>query len=228
MDRIILDDIPFEVEEKGLAQILKIKPGSRSASEFSQILEEASLIAKPKAAFAVVSADVITDDSVEIGSVILKSHVLKVNLEHAGIVYPFVATCGTEIEEWSKNMSGMLHSFWGDNIKLMALGCAISRLEAYLKERLEGATLSSMNPGSLADWPLEQQAPLFELLGDAAGAIGVSLTRSMVIHPLKSVSGILFVSEEGFVNCSLCPREHCPGRRADYDASLYEVKFRHR
>ena len=35
MDRIILDNIPFEVDEKGFAEILKIKPGSRSAVEFS-------------------------------------------------------------------------------------------------------------------------------------------------------------------------------------------------
>jgi len=49
----------------------------------------------------------------------------------------------------------------------------------------------------------------------------------MVIQPLKSVSGIQFVSEEGFVNCSLCPRENCPGRRADYDAGLYDVRYGH-
>ena len=227
MDRIILDNIPFEVDEKGFAEILKIKPGSRSAAEFSQILGEARHVARPKAAFAVASVDQLTDESVRIGKVTFKSRILKVNLEHAGIVYPFVATCGAEIEDWSKSMNGMLHSFWADNIKMMALGCALSHLDSYLKERLEGAQLSSMNPGSLEDWPIEQQAPLFELLADAAGSIGVSLSRSMVIQPLKSVSGIQFVSEEGFVNCSLCPREDCPGRRADYDAGLYDVRYGH-
>ncbi len=225
MDRIILDNIPFGVDEKGFAEILKIKPGSRSAAEFSQILGEARHVARPKAAFAVAFVEQLTDESVRIGKVIFKSRVLRVNMEHAGIVYPFVATCGAEIEDWSKNMNGMLHSFWADNIKMMALGCALSRLDAYLKERLEGAQISCMNPGSLEDWPIEQQAPLFELLGDAAGAIGVSLSKSMVIQPLKSVSGIQFVSEEGFVNCSLCPRENCPGRRADYDAGLYDVRY---
>jgi hypothetical protein len=43
----------------------------------------------------------------------------------------------------------------------------------------------------------------------------------MVIRPLKSVSGISFVSEKGFTNCSLCPRERCPTRRAEYNADLY-------
>jgi len=55
-------------------------------------------------------------------------------------------------------------------------------------------------------------------LGDSAKAIGTRLTEKMVIQPLKSVSGIQFVSEEGFVNCSLCPRQGCPSRRAPYDA----------
>ena len=43
--------------------------------------------------------------------------------------------------------------------------------------------------------------------------------------PLKSVSGIQFISDEGFVNCSLCPREPCKGRRVPYDASLYGARY---
>jgi hypothetical protein len=228
MDRIILDDIPFAVDSEGLARLLRIQPGSRSASEFSKILNEAILVARPKAAFAVAVAHMRGDTSVEIDNVLFNSLVLRVNLDKAGIVYPFVATCGTELEEWSRTISGMLQSFWADSIMLMALGCAMSHLEAYLKRRLGNeATLSSMNPGSLPDWPLAEQAALFSLLGESAVAIGTRLTEKMVIHPLKSVSGIQFVSEETFINCSLCPRPNCPSRRTDYDADLYGTKYGH-
>jgi hypothetical protein len=225
MNRVILDSIPFQVDREGLAELLKIKPGSRTHPEFMAILEEAGAKAKPKAAFAVASASVIDDDAVYIGGEKFRSRILHVNLAKAGVVYPFAVTCGAELEEWSKTMKGMLHSFWADSIMLMALGCAVSYLEKYIKEKTGSGQLSSMNPGSLEDWPLEQQEPLFTLLGDAAKSIGVSLTDKMVIRPLKSVSGILFVSEEGFVNCALCPRESCPSRRADYNADLYSTKF---
>jgi hypothetical protein len=165
------------------------------------------------------------DDSVAIGRVLFTSRILRVNLEKAGVVFPFVATCGTELEEWSSGLSGTLHAFWAENVMLLALGSAVARLEALLKERLGVQELSTMNPGSLPDWPIEQQAPLFALLGDAAKAVGTRLTDSLVIRPLKSVSGISFMSEEGFRNCSLCPRERCPSRRAAYDAGLYRVRF---
>ena len=100
-------------------------------------------------------------------------------------------------------------------------------LELYLKEKLvKGARLSSMNPGSLTDWPLENQAALFSILGNATETIGVRLTDKMVIRPLKSISGIYFVSEEDFVNCSLCPRLDCTSRRAKYDAGLYAKQYK--
>jgi hypothetical protein len=226
MDRIILDDIPFATDPEGLARLLRIQPGSRNASEFSKILQDAIAVARPKAAFAVAVAHMRGDTIVEIGNVILNSLILRINLEKAGIVYPFVATCGTELEEWSRTLRDMLHSFWADSIMLMALGCAMGHLDAYLKQRIGNeAILSSMNPGSLPDWPLAEQAALFSLLGDGASAIGARLTDKMVIHPLKSVSGIHFVSEEAFINCSLCPRLNCSSRRADYDTDLYGTKY---
>lgn len=226
MDRIVLDDLPFDVDEKGLSEVLGIQPDSDHASEFSKIMEEARSLAKPKAAFAVATANMAGEDTVEIGGVYFTSRVLRVNLDKAGIVFPFVATCGTEIDGWSRNIKDMLHRFWADTIMLMALGCALNHLGAYLKERLgESAKLSSMNPGSLEDWPLQQQANLFLLLGNCAPAIGAELTESLFMHPLKSVSGIQFVSEEGFINCSLCPRQECPLRRAVYNESLYAAKY---
>ena len=82
-----------------------------------------------------------------------------------------------------------------------------------------------MNPGSLADWPLEQQAELFEVLGDVRGAVGVELTESCLMIPIKSVSGIRFSTEVQFENCQLCPRDVCPGRRAPYDPELHERKY---
>ncbi len=227
MDRIILDDIAFEADELGVLNLLRLKPGTPRASELSELLIEARSIAAPKAAFVVASARMKGEDEVEIGGITFTSRVLRVNLQKAGVVYPFAATCGTGLEEWSRKLTGTLQRFWADTIMLLALGSAVARLEAFLKGlHGHGANLSSMNPGSLEDWPLEAQAPLFSLLGDAAEAIGVGLTDKMVIHPLKSVSGIQFASEEGFVNCALCPRQGCASRRAAYDSGLYMSRYK--
>jgi hypothetical protein len=226
LERIILDEISFEVDETGLLELLRLQPSSERASEFSQLMAEARLIAKPKAAFAVTTAQATDDRAVNIGGVQFTSRVLRVNLDSAGIVFPYIATCGLELDEWSRKNRDVLQSFWTDTIMLMALGCAVNHLNEYLKHKLgENVVLSAMNPGSLEDWPIEAQVPLFSLLGDCSATIGVRLTAQMSIRPLKSVSGILFVSEESFQNCSLCPRQACPLRRAVYNKNLYAEKY---
>jgi hypothetical protein len=85
---------------------------------------------------------------------------------------------------------------------------------------------AAMSPGSLADWPIREQRPLFSLLGDPEQAIGVKLTDSFLMIPNKTVSGLRFSTEERFESCQLCPREHCPGRRAAYEPDLYDRKYR--
>jgi hypothetical protein len=83
-----------------------------------------------------------------------------------------------------------------------------------------------MAPGSLTDWPLREQRPLFALLGDTEALVGVRLTDSCLMLPNKSVSGIRFPTEKHFESCQLCPRPDCPGRRAPYDADLYDRRYR--
>jgi hypothetical protein len=77
-----------------------------------------------------------------------------------------------------------------------------------------------MNPGSLNDWPLEQQRVLFSLFPNATELIGIRLSNSFVMHPIKSVSGIYYPNEIRFESCQLCPREKCPGRRAPYSPEM--------
>jgi hypothetical protein len=72
----------------------------------------------------------------------------------------------------------------------------------------------------LADWPIEEQAPLFKLLGDVETSIGVQLTDSLLMLPAKSISGIFFPTEISFISCQLCPRKRCESRKAKFDDKL--------
>jgi hypothetical protein len=82
-----------------------------------------------------------------------------------------------------------------------------------------------MNPGSLHDWPLKEQRVLFDMLGDPKATIGVELLHTYLMRPAKTVSGLLFTTQDSYVNCRLCPREVCPNRRAGYDPALYATKY---
>ena len=224
-DAIILDHIPFTLEEKGLGDILKVRPGTKMAGELSEMLARALSAARPRAAFRVTTVDSMGDAHVLIKGIRFDSRVLRVNLSDAKVVYPFVATCGPELEEWARSITGTLHAFWADTIMLLALGSAMAAMEAHLKDKVSPAQLSCMNPGSLEDWPLSQQRPLFDLLESITKTVGVSLSSHMLLYPLKSVTGIQYVAGEHFVNCSLCPRQNCPSRRAEYDQALYGKKY---
>ena len=203
-----------------------IREGSSSATKLECIAADAQAVAKPKAVYKVAFIESKGDDYVVVDGVTLTSRVLRVNLEQVHRVFPYVATCGTEMDEWSSSIDDTLESYWADKIKEMALRSAMQALSGHLQDRFRPGRMSRMNPGSLTDWPLREQRKLFALLGSPEDAIGVQLTESLIMVPLKSVSGISFPAEADFASCQLCPREDCPGRRAPYDATLYDRKYR--
>jgi hypothetical protein len=225
METVILDDIAFNIDIKGFLEILRLPEGHRMAEEVREICREAELIAKPRVMYRVAGIESRDEDHIVIGGVPVRSRLLRINLEETETVYPFVLSCGMELEEWSNHFDDILRKFWADSIKGMALGAALMAFEERLRRDIPEGILSAMNPGSLEDWPIEEQRTLFDVLGNVKDAIGVTLTDSCMMVPLKSISGIRFRSKEEFVNCQMCAREKCPGRRAPYNEHMREVKY---
>jgi hypothetical protein len=220
LDPIILDPIPFQLDLDALAKSLRIKSGSQYFQDFKQLFETAQAIGKPKAFYRMVYVEAKGEDHVVLNGVRFTSRILRMNLDAANHVFAYVATCGQELEAWSAGFDNLLQRFWADALSEAALRAAVAAMGAHLDQHYHPGQTSQMNPGSLPDWPINQQVPLFELLGDVRSAIGVCLTKSMLMLPRKSVSGIDFPTESNFASCQLCPRENCPGRRADYDPAL--------
>jgi hypothetical protein len=226
MDSFVLDNVPFQIDTGQLYKNLRIKEGSELVARLNHLVDKAQAIGRPKASYRVAFIESRGDDQIIIDGVMLTSRVLRVNLEKAHRVFPFVATCGIELEEWSVSIDDMLERYWADVIKEMALRAALNHLNEHLVDHFQPGKISRMNPGSLPDWPLPEQQQLFALLGGGPASIGVKLTDSFLMIPIKSVSGIWFPTEESFESCLLCPREKCPGRRAAYDSDLYNQKYR--
>lgn len=155
------------------------------------------------------------------------SSVLRANLEPVERVFPYVASCGPELDAVSIAADDVFGQFCWDTIKGMALNVALAHLFNHVKETHALETLSSMNPGSgdVNLWPIEQQQELFAFFGDVQQLIGVVLTDACLMIPNKSVSGIFYSSEFGFESCQLCHRDRCPQRRAPFDPHLWEERF---
>jgi len=226
MESTILDAGPFKVDLEQLKKNLRIKEGTEMVEKLGSMVQEAKKIARPKVCYRIAYVESKGDDHVMIEGIRFTSRILRVNLDKVFRVFPYVASCGLELEEWSKSADGILEQFWAEEIKVLAVRGTIRYLHEYLTDRYQPGQMSRMNPGSLPDWPLSEQKPLFSLLGSGPATIGVLLNDSFLMTPVKSVSGVWFPTEEKFESCQLCQREKCPGRRAPFDPNLFDRKYR--
>ncbi len=225
MNGYLLDPIPFELNMSLLRKRTHISSGSPYTAELECLAKEAQAIAKPRACFRQTFIEKRDGYQVIVEDVPLTSRILAVNLEQVHRIFPFVATCGLELETWAAGFNDALQRFWAESIKEIALSAAVEAFNKTLIGLYDLRRSCSMNPGSLEDWPIMQQVPLFRLLGELPQVIGVHLTDSLMMVPTKSISGVRYQSVETFESCQLCPREKCPGRKAPYDAGLWARKY---
>ena len=221
------DNIPVTTTlERTLAK-LKIDPDDdEDAALVAGLFETAKEIARPKALYRECYVEEISGKNVRIDGRDFESDVVAMTLRDVHRVFAYVCTCGAELEEWAKGEKDFILRLWLDMIKEMFLRDAIAFLRGHIQSAYQIEKLSSVDPGSgnADNWPIAQMSRLFALIGDVRGEIGVGLSGSFM-SPVKSTSGLLFPSETEFVNCALCGRENCSGRRAEFDSELYARTF---
>lgn len=225
MDPMIFDTIPWRLDPTEVFKRVRMDPAGPEAGDICRLFDAAHAIGRPKALYREGFIDARTDDTVVIDGVTFTSRVLRVNLDHAQRVFAYLATCGMELEAWARSLDDMLEQYWADAIMELALRKALHFLNGQIERVMPQSKTSTMNPGSLRDWPITQQKPLFALADSGAAAVGITLTESLLMVPAKSVSGIRFPTEASFESCQICPRKDCPNRRAPYDKELYQRQY---
>jgi len=211
-----LEPIPIKLDPEVIQKKLRLKEGERVKS----LLERVSPIISGQALYRLSYIEEKTTDRVKIGGIEFKSLVLRKNLDQVERVFPFVITIGPELEKEIEITSNILDQFSLDAIGNIALGKARQYLEDHIKTTYRIDKISFMSPGSLKDWPLEEQKALFSIIPGIEESIGVKLNESLLMIPKKSISGIFFQTEVSFYNCQLCPRKKCQGRKAAYSREL--------
>ena len=193
---------------------------ARDGEQIRTLLEIAKPLISAQAVYRVCYIEEKLENGVIIDGVRLSSHILRKNLEKVGRVFPYVITIGTRLEQRADESKDLLEKYYLDKIGNIALSKTRKHLEDGLRSKFGLDGPSYMSPGSLADWPIEEQRSLFSILKGAEQSIGVKLTESLLMIPRKSVSGIYFPTEVRFYNCQLCPRQECEGRKAKFDENL--------
>ncbi len=216
----VLNNISIKLSPKKVIKGLRLNKDKYSSSDIQELIETVESLILPRACYDVVYISEKGKDKVKIDGVTFSSRVLRKNLDKVERIFPYIITIGKPLEDKASSSNDLLRQYYLENIGDMVLRLSKQHLEKHLKRHYGLEKLSSMSPGSLKDWPITEQKPLFSLFRAEKGQIGVKLTEHMLMIPRKSISGIYFPTEVTFFSCQLCQRERCPSRKAPYDDDL--------
>ena len=217
----LLENIQIDIEPEAVKKKLRLD----SIETAHTLIETARPHIEARAVYRVSYIDEKLPEAIQLDGVRFTSRVLRKNLDKAERAFPYVVTIGPALETAASSCEDLLDQYYLDEIGNFAVVGARQQLEKHLQKQFGLGKISKMSPGSLKDWPINEQKKLFSLLGDVESSLGVKLTPSFLMIPRKSVSGIYFPTEIPFLSCQLCPRESCPSRQAVFDRKLLE-KYR--
>jgi hypothetical protein len=146
-------------------------------------------------------------------------------LKNSSSIALFICTAGEGIslrsQELLSNVEDPVLGYVFDLLGSMIVEAATNRLQNFIKQIMaeEGLLITNRyNPG-YCQWNVADQHKLFSFFPERC--CGITLTPSALMHPIKSVSGIIGIGKEvAYRNyiCDLCSQTNCIHR------SLTEAK----
>jgi hypothetical protein len=136
-------------------------------------------------------------------------------IKNAEKIATFVCTAGAGIGEWSKKLMAdgdLMKGYVVDVIGSEVVEKAMDKIQEALAHQMSKANLRITNrysPG-YCGWTVDGQHQIFSLLPDHF--CNIELSDSALMHPVKSVSGIIGVGQFVKFNsytCSLCNMNNC-------------------
>jgi hypothetical protein len=219
----VLSNIVLHVDLLALKRFVGAAKGAEASQLLPQLAAEAESLAQPRILCKASVVERTDGDVIQIDGVEFRSGLLVRLLKEGQRVYPFVLTIGAALEQRAASTERLWNHLVLDAMGTLLVSSLSRHLETVLKEEYGLSKFSRFSPGSLEAWPLTEQRPLFALLGDVEGRIGVKLNASCFMIPKKSLSGMYVATKEAFLSCRLCSMTACPGRRARFSSRLRRV-----
>ncbi|MCJ7605360.1 MAG: hypothetical protein MUO19_04910 [Dehalococcoidales bacterium] len=214
-------DLPVKVERDGvLGHFKQERTRAKVATIVDEVMETALRVARPKGLYRVSSVGAHDRDGIEIDGVRFTSRVLSANLADITTVIPHITTCGHELDELDVLPNDFMRYYCLDVIKMLIMFHASGYFLEFLRDRYSLTETTHLHPGEFADWPISEQNQLYSLFDNPEESIGVKLTATTTLQPIKSGAGILFANGNSFESCQLCLQPNCSGRRAPYSPAL--------
>ena len=217
-ERVVLR-VPVNLDAKELARLCRVDENSSAYEAIEDVLPAINRCGAPKAVIRWANVDSVEGDVTTIEGVSFKSKVVADKLRGLPRVFLSVVTAGEELDACDE----LEDDPFLDIFKGALLHYGLEYVTRLMRERFGFDGSSRLNPGSLPDWPIENNFALFDMIGGLT-EIGVSLNAAGYIHPWNSVSQIHFPGD-GYENCSLCKKYDCIRRRAPFDRAEYRRVF---
>ena len=221
--RRVIKDLSWSVPYDAAVKFLRVSEDDEE--EFKDTYDEVLPLLEPVCYLGEDAIEHNDGHQLTVGGQIFTSRVVCVNLESSDKVYPYVFTSGRKAYEYAIGLDDDLYKFWAHGICEIALKSFGASVYKMVKEELGTENVFNMGPGSVIDWPITEQKPLFALLGDVYENTGIELSDTFLMHPIKSGSGFYYVSEKHFASCMLCPRNGCPNRKAPFDSEKFKREY---
>jgi hypothetical protein len=211
----------LKIESTTVENYIGFIPGS-SPDPFPEIIAE--LLAKAEEKIKPTGGYVVFDDfhtdrasrSVTVNDVeFFTNNIVTRHLEKCTSAALFACTAGNEVIRWAAtyNQQGnSIHAYIIDSIGSIAVESAMDIIQQQLKTEMQGKGMGITNrysPG-YCNWDTSEQEKLFGLL--PTGFCGISLNESMLMKPIKSISGIIGIGKESAYKkytCYYCKDTHC-------------------
>ena len=131
----VLDNIPVKLDFEVVSKKLRLRNKNEDVEKIIQeLIETSRSVGKPKAVFEISRVENKRGDSLDIGGVTFTSHVLRVNLDKVDKVFPYVVTCGRELDEIKIPPQQIMKSYFLDQIKELVVRSALNYLADYLRK----------------------------------------------------------------------------------------------
>lgn len=127
----------------------------------------------------------------------------------------FLCTAGEDISAYARRLMDegeLIGGYAADVLANAVVESAMDRIQEDLKKKSIEAGMMITNrysPG-YCDWDIAEQQKLFSIFDNEF--LGITLSSSSLMHPMKSVSGVIGIGKEVKFNaytCNLCNQGNC-------------------
>jgi hypothetical protein len=197
-------------------------PSARIASVVDDYIENYHDLLSPSYTYKIRDIESIDGKRIDLGdSIVLESKIIATLLERCRKVAVFACTIGSYLEDLVAHLAENGLIVQATVLDAIGSGTA-EKLAASAEDRIraiaavDGMVISWRFSPGYCDWKLSQQRMVFGALGEDTA--GIQLTKSMLMLPRKSVSGIIGIGLPGkdieqYNPCRTCRKKDCPGRR---------------